>query len=110
MSVMINGKCPAEPLDFTKHADRRARQRGLRDRDVELVVECGTPIAGDGTVPRNSDASPLPWPESSVSLGVPIPSVTRIRNREESRAVFVVDMSGLRARGLPQASSCSHQA
>ncbi len=56
MSVIMNGQGVAEPLDFSKHAARRVRQRGLRDRDVELVVECGTPVAGDGIVLLESDA------------------------------------------------------
>ncbi len=55
MSVMMNGQESMEPLDFSKHAARRVRQRGLRDRDVELAVECGTPIAGDGIVLLDSD-------------------------------------------------------
>ncbi len=55
MSIMMRGQGPAEPLDFSKHAVRRVRQRGLRDRDVELVVEYGTPIAGDGIVLFDSD-------------------------------------------------------
>ena len=55
MSVIMNGQGVAEPLDFSKHAARRVRQRGLRDRDVELVVECGTPVAGDGIVLLDSD-------------------------------------------------------
>ncbi|MXY52706.1 MAG: DUF4258 domain-containing protein [Gammaproteobacteria bacterium] len=39
-------KCPegAEPSfsTITRHAERRMRQRGLRDADVKLVKECGT--------------------------------------------------------------------
>lgn len=36
--------------EFSRHAARRVRQRGLRDRDVELVIACGTPVAGEGIV------------------------------------------------------------
>jgi hypothetical protein len=56
MSVLMNGKGTVEPLDFSKHAARRVRQRGLRDRDVRLVIECRTPVAGDGIVLLESDA------------------------------------------------------
>ena len=32
---------PCSPTT-TRHADRRMRQRGLRERDVQLVTDCGT--------------------------------------------------------------------
>ncbi len=34
-------------LAFSKHAGRRIRQRGLRERDVDLVVRCGTEVGRD---------------------------------------------------------------
>lgn len=43
-------------VEFSRHAARRVRQRGLRDRDVELVIECGTPVASDGVVLLARDA------------------------------------------------------
>ena len=33
---------PENGLTLTHHANKRVRQRGLRDKDVELIMECGT--------------------------------------------------------------------
>ena len=56
MSALMKGAQSASLLVFSRHAARRVRQRGLRDRDVELVLDHGTPVAGDGVILLNRDA------------------------------------------------------
>lgn len=56
MAALMKDVRPASLLVFSKHAARRVRQRGLRDRDVELVLDHGTPVAEDGVVLLNQDA------------------------------------------------------
>lgn len=56
MAELMKDVRPASLLVFSKHAARRVRQRGLRDRDVELVLDHGTPLAGDGVILLNRDA------------------------------------------------------
>jgi hypothetical protein len=44
------------PLTLTHHAEARIRQRGLRERDVALVLDAATPLADDAWLLTASDA------------------------------------------------------
>ncbi len=41
--------------ELTRHAQTRMRQRGLRDRDIRLVLECGTQAPHGRVMLRNQD-------------------------------------------------------
>ncbi len=36
-------------LDFSQHALARVRQRGLRESDIQVIVEAGTPVDDDSS-------------------------------------------------------------
>lgn len=42
----------------TRHAQARARKRGMRDGDIELVAMYGTPVSG-GYILRRKDIAPI---------------------------------------------------
>jgi hypothetical protein len=42
-------------LNITRHARQRMSQRAIRETDIELICECGTPTT-DGYLLRNKDA------------------------------------------------------
>lgn len=43
-------------LTVTRHAEARMRQRGLRDRDLALVLDAATPLADDAWLVTDADA------------------------------------------------------
>lgn len=43
-------------LALTRHAEARIRQRGLRERDLALVLEASTPLAQDAWLLTAADA------------------------------------------------------
>ncbi|WP_333834429.1 hypothetical protein [Rubrimonas sp.] len=43
-------------LALTRHAEARMRQRGLRDRDLALVLDAATPLADDAWLVTDADA------------------------------------------------------
>lgn len=43
-------------LALTRHAEARIRQRGLRERDLALVLEAATPLAQDAWLLTAADA------------------------------------------------------
>ncbi|GAB2185293.1 hypothetical protein [Roseibium sp. LAB1] len=44
-------------LNFTHHALARARQRGFRENDAEIVYRLGTPVAKDAVQLTNKDVA-----------------------------------------------------
>ena len=42
-------------LAYSNHARARMQQRGLRERDVELIVDCGTRVSEDAYILRRQD-------------------------------------------------------
>jgi hypothetical protein len=44
-------------LDLTKHAQTRIQQRGFKTGDVDLIIELGTPIAGDAFLLTDEDVA-----------------------------------------------------
>ena len=42
-------------LHFTQHASVRIRQRGLRERDIQIIVDYGTPVDDDSVLLLNQD-------------------------------------------------------
>ena len=42
---------------FTRHAQTRMRQRGFRERDIDLIVECGTLMRPGLHVLRDRDVA-----------------------------------------------------
>lgn len=43
-------------LAFTRHAEARMRQRGLRERDLALLLDAATPLADDAWLLTAADA------------------------------------------------------
>lgn len=43
-------------LALTRHAEARLRQRGLRDRDLALLLDSATPLADDAWLLMDADA------------------------------------------------------
>lgn len=54
-SVETQQENEMKDLTYTRHADVRMNQRGLRKKDVELVIEYGTPITDDRIELRRQD-------------------------------------------------------
>lgn len=44
-------------LDYSHHARARMQQRGLRKRDVELIVDFGTRVSEEAYILRRQDAT-----------------------------------------------------
>ena len=44
-------------LILTKHAQRRARQRGFRDSDVAMILQTATQVAADAYMLTRADAA-----------------------------------------------------
>jgi len=44
-------------LNFTHHALARARQRGFRENDAEIVYRLGTPVDKDAVLLTNKDVA-----------------------------------------------------
>jgi len=42
-------------LEYSNHARARMQQRGLRERDVELIVDFGTRVSEDAYILRRQD-------------------------------------------------------
>lgn len=43
-------------LTLTRHVEARMRQRGLRERDLGLLLDAATPLANDAWLMTNADA------------------------------------------------------
>ena len=44
-----------KPVVYTRHAEKRMRQRGMRTDDIALVLACGTQIDDDAYLLRDRD-------------------------------------------------------
>ena len=44
-------------LGYTRHAEMRMQQRGIRKGDIELILACATRIDDDTWILRNRDVS-----------------------------------------------------
>ena len=42
-------------VSISRHAGQRMQQRGIRKEDLDLVLECGTPVDDDVTLLREKD-------------------------------------------------------
>lgn len=61
-------------LRFTRHAETRMRQRGLRDADIALVMEVASPAGPDAWLLTDADIS-----EETARLRHRIQSIERLR-------------------------------
>ena len=59
-----------KPVVYTRHAEKRMRQRGMRTGDIALVLACGTQIDDDSYLLRERDAARA------------IEALQRLRNRK----------------------------
>ena len=46
-----------EGIMHSAHATQRMQQRGIRERDVDLILNCGTQIGGDSILLSDKDAA-----------------------------------------------------
>ena len=44
-------------IQYSNHVCKRMQQRGIRERDIDLLITCGTQIGGDSILLSNKDAA-----------------------------------------------------